>query len=456
MQRRDIPEEFLVAFSFAGEQRDLVRSIAEAVERQLGHGTVFYDDWFEHYIAGDDADIRLKNIYGKRSILVIPCVSERYGGKPWTRAEHRAIRALQMQLPQSTEEKGSLRILPLRVGDGDVEGLDFTTICPDVRNRPIESTAELIINRLRLIRPESERSLGPSAAQNSPRRIYLAECTADLEDTSKPINRHRMKAFLEELGWIVLPSGEYPVDEYQSRLEADLKECLAFVQLLGRYPWKRGAFDHIQNDAAAALGKKRFRYRSSEIDLATVEQTHREFISAPGVIVTGFEDFKAHLKKELAVLAQSRERVEGTAGDTDNPPLIRVVIRSADPDVLWEKVFLWIYEQEKILPEQLGVGETIEAKQRGVPCHGFLVVCDAAALEEGPLSTRDIMEQCRLVQMSEKNSARRPPVGLVYWPPPAPSWAKLLRSTPLKLHRILGDAPVNLGDFFAEVRRVAQ
>lgn len=37
---RDVPERFLVAFSFAGEQRDLVHSVAKAVEDILGEGTV--------------------------------------------------------------------------------------------------------------------------------------------------------------------------------------------------------------------------------------------------------------------------------------------------------------------------------------------------------------------------------------------------------------------------------
>lgn len=41
MQTRTPPEKFLVAFSLAGEARELVRSIAEAVERQLGPDTVF-------------------------------------------------------------------------------------------------------------------------------------------------------------------------------------------------------------------------------------------------------------------------------------------------------------------------------------------------------------------------------------------------------------------------------
>jgi hypothetical protein len=96
MAVRELPDKFLVAFSLAGEQRNLVRSIAEAVEKELGTATVFFDEWFEHFIAGHDADIKLQRIYGKQSELVVVCVSERYG-KPWTRAEHEVIRARLME-----------------------------------------------------------------------------------------------------------------------------------------------------------------------------------------------------------------------------------------------------------------------------------------------------------------------------------------------------------------------
>lgn len=79
MAGRQPPEKFQVAFSLAGEQRALVRRIAKAVEEELGQETVFFDEWFEHYIAGHDADLKLQQIYGKQSELVVVCVSERYG-----------------------------------------------------------------------------------------------------------------------------------------------------------------------------------------------------------------------------------------------------------------------------------------------------------------------------------------------------------------------------------------
>ena len=441
MSARTIPEKFLVAFSFAGEQRDLVRSIAETVEKRVGRGTVFFDEWFEHYLAGSASDTKLQEIYAQ-SELVIVCVSERYGGKPWTLAEHDAIRARNMQLRTSKDKKDADRILPLRVGDGDVAGILFNTICPDVRQRPAEHTAELIVNRLRLIVPDAE-----PPCTSPPRFVYLAECTPDMEDS-----QNRMRAFLMDLGWSVLPSEPYPLTEFQARIEADLRQCLAFVQLLGPHPSKRKDFDRIQRELADTLPIVRFRYRSSDINLGKIESTHREFLTASDVIACGFEDFKAHLEKKLDVLAQRRER----SPTPDTPPLIFVAFRSENSDTLWEKVFQWIYENEHIDHYQLRPGETFDVKYQAEPCHGFLVVCDAAALKNDDQSPREFMEQCRQIQLKQKDANRRPPVALIYWPPPPPSWARLLRSTPLKLHRILGDAPTNLEDFFAEVRRVAQ
>jgi hypothetical protein len=151
---RLVPDKFLVAISFAGEQRELVRGIAEAVEKRLGRGTVFYDQWFEHYLAGGSGDLKLQEIYGRRSILVVVCVSERYGGKPWPQTEWDAVRERQMKSRSSQDKRERESILPIRVGDGEVEGILFNAIVPDVRSRSATDSATLIINRLLLIAPE--------------------------------------------------------------------------------------------------------------------------------------------------------------------------------------------------------------------------------------------------------------------------------------------------------------
>ena len=154
MSTRPVPEKFLVAFSFAGENRNVVRSIAEAVEVRLGYGQVFLDEWFEHYIAGNDADLVLQKVYLERSILVILCASAPYGNKAWPQTENTAIRALQLRLLANPDSQGRNRILPLRVGDGDVPGMYENTIWIDVRGKSVEQTAQLILDRLHLIDPQ--------------------------------------------------------------------------------------------------------------------------------------------------------------------------------------------------------------------------------------------------------------------------------------------------------------
>jgi hypothetical protein len=158
---RDVPTRFAVAFSFAGEQRQLVLAVAQEVEGILGRSTVFYDDWYAHWIAGQDADLVLQSVYREKAELVVVCVSRAYGDKPWTQAEHRAVRARLMQAAAAGDRH---EVLPVRVGDGEVEGVPFTEIVPDIRDKTPTEAAELIVARLNLIRGQSS-DMGPTDSQ---------------------------------------------------------------------------------------------------------------------------------------------------------------------------------------------------------------------------------------------------------------------------------------------------
>jgi len=307
----------------------------------------------------------------------------------------------------------------------------------------VEDLAEGIAARLEEMRLCSEK-----VEPDPLRRVFLAECTGELES-----DRLKMKLFLEEKGWFILPEFDYDDANYEALLERDLRSALAFVQLIGPYAWKRGGFDVRQNEKATALKIPRFRRRDPEIKLDTVAEPHRAFISAADVIASGFEDFKAHLERELRTLCQAKQLPARPQGDA--PPLVRVAVRAKKVDLLWTQVFEWL-QMRNILAYLLKPEESFEEKHRIEPCHGFLILCDAEALPEGPLSPRDQIEQCRIIQMREKDDARRPPVGVAYWPPPPlPAWPLLLRSMAPKMHRIVADTPLELDNFLAEVRRVA-
>jgi hypothetical protein len=146
---REVPARFAVAFSLAGEQRQVVLPVAQEVEAILGRSTVFYDEWYEHWLAGADADLLLQDLYGEKADLVVVCVSGAYGDKPWTRTEHRAVRVRLMQAVTAEDRHG---ILPVRVGDGEVAGVPFNEIVPDLRGKTAGEAAELIVARLNLVR----------------------------------------------------------------------------------------------------------------------------------------------------------------------------------------------------------------------------------------------------------------------------------------------------------------
>jgi len=205
---RELPDKFLVAFSFAGEQRELIRPVAERLEQALGLSTVFFDDWFEHYIAGHDADLKLQEIYGMRSALVVMCVSGHYGEKLWTCAEYEAIRARLMKSRNSTARGERLGILPIRVGAGEVNGIESNVVVPDVRNRSPEEIASLIRERLRLILPRIEdqgpvrmrTQLQDQAPPNEPELIVkkIADFKAEKERIKEAIALYEKRIPLEE------------------------------------------------------------------------------------------------------------------------------------------------------------------------------------------------------------------------------------------------------------------
>jgi len=448
-RQRDLLPRFLVAFSFAGAQRELVRRIATGVKERLGGGTVFLDEWFQAVLAGANGNKKLQDIYLKHSTLVVCCVGRDYDDRAWTRIEQEAIGALQMELSETGNPLDPERILPIRVADGGEFFALLNTIAPDAREKSIEETVELILDRLRLVAPQSL----PGAQIHAKPAVYLAESTPDLEEDCA-----RLRIFMNELGWSVLPERPYGEDEdFAAALDRDLARCVAFVQLLGPYAWKRGGFDRLQASHAKDRNLKRFMHRSPDIVLKEVkDEAHRAFLEDVDVLSMGFEDLKQYLRKEIDLLDRRRRASASDPHHDGAPPVVRVMIRSTQADALWEKVFQTFYADGSILPYQLRADESFEGKQQEEPCQGFLVVCDEDAMRDGPHSPRDDIDQCRRIQMRVKDATARPPVGLAYWPPPDPSWPRLLRSQAPKMFRIVGDTETHWSAFFDAVLDLAR
>lgn len=314
---------------------------------------------------------------------------------------------------------------------------------PFAEDDEFDQTAKWIRKRLAM----------PLTQGRAQKTVFLAECVFDMQK-----ERRKLKSFLEEKNWKVLPLSTYQNANRQLALEADLRECVAFVQLLESYPRDTG-FDKAQWVSAQNLGKPCFHFRDGRIVPDEADAPHREFLTRKDVILGSFEDFKTHVGDELEELWQRQKSVPlGPPGLRH--ALVRVVIRSPNRDHLWDTVFDWIDREPDIRSQLLEETEAFPDKaDPAVPCHGYLIVCDSAAAGPGPYSPGRDMDHCAVVQLQKiklKDESRLPPAGIVYWPPPAPSWPRLLRVAPPKLYRILGDAPTELPTFFNDVRRAAQ
>ena len=156
---------FDVAFSFAGPHRDKVREVAEIVAASLGKEHVFFDEWYEHEILGDEMDVLLQRFYHEQSLIVLADLSEDYAGRPWCQAEARAIRALRFEIDPARDETQRLRLLNALFGPGEAPGVFKTTAYLDGITKTAQECADLILKRLDLLRERLAQ--GQPAARTS-------------------------------------------------------------------------------------------------------------------------------------------------------------------------------------------------------------------------------------------------------------------------------------------------
>src|SRR5712692_5049226 len=106
--------EYEIALSFAGEDRNLVEQVAIGLRRR--RVKVFYDKFEQATLWGKDLYQHLFDVYSSKSRYCVVFVSKHYVSKPWTKHEIKAAQAKQF-----TAE--SEYILPVRLDDSQLPGL---------------------------------------------------------------------------------------------------------------------------------------------------------------------------------------------------------------------------------------------------------------------------------------------------------------------------------------------
>lgn len=85
-------KHFRIAFTFAGESRDLVRSIAEEISKVFDKSEILYDEYHKADFARPQLDVYLQKLYHDCSDLIVVFLCENYTQKRWCGVEWRSVR----------------------------------------------------------------------------------------------------------------------------------------------------------------------------------------------------------------------------------------------------------------------------------------------------------------------------------------------------------------------------
>jgi hypothetical protein len=130
-----------VALSFAGEDRDHARRIAELL-RVRGF-SVFFDENEQATLWGRNLYTHLSDVYQNKARYCLMFISVHYASKLWTKRERDAAQARAFR--ESREY-----ILPLRLDDTALPGIEETVGYIDLRNTPAEEVVGLLTEKLRV------------------------------------------------------------------------------------------------------------------------------------------------------------------------------------------------------------------------------------------------------------------------------------------------------------------
>lgn len=139
-ERRELTEDkYDVAFSFAGEKRDYVSSLAGYIESR-SNLRVFYDDNEEVEMWGKNLVDYFKKVFAEQANYCVMLISKEYAKKSWPNFERQIIQA------RSLVEEGIL--LPARFDDTEIDGEIPTVKYINISNMSPEDFGELVIAKV--------------------------------------------------------------------------------------------------------------------------------------------------------------------------------------------------------------------------------------------------------------------------------------------------------------------
>jgi hypothetical protein len=186
-------------------------------------------------------------------------------------------------------------------------------------------------NRLDEIRQKrSPSALGEKKGPFSGKTVLLGQVTDDLIDT-----RDEVREYIEKLGAIVLPSGEYPPwgSDFIKTFETELGKSDLFIQLLSKVRSQRDgetlSCAQFQSKTAMGSGKGVLQWREPS-DISKVQHYDKSILELASAM--SLVQFKAAVRKKLEQLSASEDESEKLAPLKSHDPFIYIAAHPEDLD----------------------------------------------------------------------------------------------------------------------------
>lgn len=312
----EINYEYDLAISFAGEDREIVRELVSILS--IKGVDIFYDENEQASLWGKDLYQYLQNIYRDKARYCVIFISENYANKYWTKHE---LRQAQERAFLESEEY----ILPLRLDDAEIPGLNSTVAYMDLRVDSILEVSNVIIDKLKNIN-QKIKFIPPVSLKHSEGELTkieneINESTVETyyERAKNYYNNGRREQALQELIVII---NKYPIYYARTDIELSLQDEKVKEKLSILYEEKRNNFykkldqriEFLKNKYINVIDKDSFEnYLNSKKDIGYLQIKKLPFIHLNEVEKWPFEilDLNWETQETLNKKEEDKEIIEG-------------------------------------------------------------------------------------------------------------------------------------------------
>lgn len=137
--KKELKFEYDIAISFAGENRDIAKHLAEKLRAK--EVNIFYDEFYKSELWGKELTEYFQEAYGPKTRFVVVLMSEYYPVKDWTGFEFSIIR-------KEAEKRKTEFILPVKLDDTRMEGIKEDVAYLNYQNEGIDGIVTCLLKKL--------------------------------------------------------------------------------------------------------------------------------------------------------------------------------------------------------------------------------------------------------------------------------------------------------------------